>query len=100
MKVRFTTQAENDIIDSYLYGLTHFGQAQADQYEKDLQATISLLSDSPFLAVERPEYHPAVRIHHHNKHYIIYRLEDDYLLVIRVLRDEVDLDAQLHNPQE
>jgi len=96
MDVRFSEQADADIIDCYLYGLLNFGQAQADRYEQDLRHVIGLLADNPRLAAERVEYEPPVRIHHHASHYVIYRIEDDYILIIRVLRDEVDLTRHLH----
>lgn len=95
MQVKFTQTAHQDIIDSYLYGLTHFGAAQAEQYESDLRHVIGLIADTPELAHERSEYRPAVRIHHFAKHYIVYRIEDDYILIIRLLRDEVDLSRHL-----
>jgi len=95
MQVRFTELAENDIIDNYLYGLTNFGQIQAEKYEADLRKTIKVIADNPQLANERPEYKPPVRIHHHNKHYIVYLIEDHYILIVRILRDEVDLERQL-----
>ena len=34
MKIRFTAQADTDIVESYLYGFTQFGQRQAEQYEQ------------------------------------------------------------------
>ena len=36
-----------------------------------------------------------VRVHHHGKHYIIYQVLDDHILVMRVLREEADLSAFL-----
>ncbi len=98
MKVRFTTQADADIIDCYIYGLSNFGQGQADAYEQDLRHAIEIIADNPRLAAERPEYRPPVRIHHHAKHYVIYLIEDEHILVVRVLRDEVDLTRYLASP--
>lgn len=95
MEVRYTKLAENDIIESYLYGLINFGQNQADQYEAELQKTIKLIANYPRIANERSGFRPPVRIHHHNKHYIVYRIEDQFISIIRVLRDEVDLNHQL-----
>ena len=91
MKVRFTAQADADIIDSYLYGVRSFGRGQADRYEQSLRRAIGIIADNPRIAPERPEYAPPVRIHHHAKHYIVYLIEDDHILIVRVLRDEVDI---------
>ena len=91
MKIKFTAQADADIIDSYLYGFENFGRAQAERYEEDLRDVMDIIADNPYLAAERHEYSPPVRIHHHTKHYIVYLIEDAHVLIIRILRDEVDL---------
>ncbi len=91
MKVRFTAQADADIIDCYLYGYVKFGREQADRYEQGLRQVIDIISDSPRIAAERLEYDPPVRVHHHASHYIIYMIQDAHILIVRVLRDEVDL---------
>jgi len=96
MRVRFTAQADADIIDCYLYGFRNFGQAQADRYEQDLREVFDIIAESPRMAPERPEYAPPVRIHHHAKHYIVYLIEDDHILIVRILRDEVDLTRHLN----
>ena len=50
MQVRFSQAAEADIIDSYLYGLVNFGQAQAERYEADLKKVVGLIADNPRMA--------------------------------------------------
>ena len=95
MEIRFTEFAREDIIDSYVYGLARFGQHQADAYEAAIRQVISLIGDNPGLAAERPEFNPPVRIHHHARHYIVYTVATDHVLVLRVLRDEMDLARHL-----
>ncbi len=98
MKVRFTAAADADIIDCYLYGVSTFGRHQADRYEQSLRQAIEIIAGNPRIAAERPDYAPPVRIHHHAKHYIIYLIEDEHILIVRVLRDEVDLTRHLAHP--
>ena len=95
MKVRFSAQADADIIENYLYGLRTFGPQQAERYERDLRRAVNIIADNPRLAAERPEYRPPVRIHRHAKHYIVYLIETDHILVLRVMRDEADLTKHL-----
>ncbi len=95
MKIRFTAQADTDIVQSYLYGFTQFGQRRAEQYEQSLRHVIGIIADNPHIAAERNEYTPPVRVHHHGKHYIVYRIEQDHILIVRVLRDEADLARHL-----
>ena len=95
MAVRFTTLAEADIIDRYLYGFRNFGCDQADRYEAGLGQAIDIIAANPRIAAERREYDPPVRVHHHAKHYIVYLIENGDILILRVLRDEVDLTRHL-----
>ena len=95
MKIRFTAQADADIADCYLYGYRHFGQHQAEIYNTEIRHIMGLIAANPYLARERPEFDPPVRIHHHARHYIIYVLKDDGILIVRVLRDNVDLTRHL-----
>ena len=95
MKVRFTVQAETDIIDLYLYGFRNFGVAQAEKYEKSLRRAFEVISKNPRIAAERMEFSPPVRIHHHGKYYIVYLIEEDHVLIVRILREEVDLTKHL-----
>jgi toxin ParE1/3/4 len=73
----------------------NFGPEQADRYEKSLRQAIDVIAGNPSLAAERREYDPPVRVHHHAKHYIIYLVEAAHILIVRVLRDEVDLTKHL-----
>ena len=68
---------------------------QAERYEQGLRHAIDIIADNPRIAVERREYAPPVRVHHHAKHFIIYLIEDAHILIVRVLRDEVDLTKHL-----
>lgn len=95
MKVKFTARADADLIDCYLYGFSNFGRKQAARYEQDLRHAVKLIADNPRIASERREYTPPVRVHHHAKHYIVYLIEDDHILIVRVLRDEMDLARHL-----
>ena len=56
---------------------------------------MDIIADNPRIAPERMEYMPPVRIHHHAKHYIVYLVEDDHILIVRLLRDEMDLTKHL-----
>lgn len=95
MKVKFSQKTDEDIIGCYLYGYRNFGEAQAEKYEQDLRHILNIISDNPLIASERTEFNPPIRIHHHAKHYILYVIEDDHILIIRILRDEVDLARHL-----
>lgn len=93
MNVKYTRQADEDLINCYIDGALQFGEAQADRYEAELKHVIDLIiAENPKIARERDEFgSPPVRIHHHGSHYIIYEIIDDYVLILNVLPDKMDL---------
>jgi toxin ParE1/3/4 len=96
MEIRFTAQADADIIEAHHYGMRNFGNAQAELYERNLRRAMAIIADTPRIAPERNEFDPPVRVHHHGKHYIVYMIQEHHILVVRVLRDESDLARHLH----
>jgi len=73
----------------------NFGSGQADKYEAAIRQAIEHILGNPELARERHEYSPPVRVHHTGKHYIVYLVNDDHVLVVRLLRDETELARHL-----
>jgi len=55
---RTTRQADQDIIDIYLWGCREFGQPQAERYHEGLAATLDLIAGNPRIARERTEFNP------------------------------------------
>ncbi len=95
MKYRTTRQADEDIINIYVHGATAYGVGQAEAYLGELTASISLLADNPYLARERPEFDPPVRIHPHEPHLIVYRIFEGVVLIVRVLHGRQDWESIL-----
>lgn len=95
MRYRTTRQADQDIIDLYLRGVELFGVEQAERYHGGLIETFEVLADNPHIARERTEFTPAVRIHPHEAHLIVYCIQDDELLIIRVLHGRQDWERYL-----
>ena len=54
-----------------------------------------MLAKMPEMAAERRDFRPPVRIHHYEKHLIIYVIEDGGILIVRVLHQNMDVTAQL-----
>ena len=82
---RLTPAAEADLTDIWLYTTEHWFVAQADRYIDGLESTFETLLSMPEIARERPEFDPPVRIHPSAQHVIIYRIEGNYLTILRVL---------------
>ena len=59
MNYKLSKEADNDLIDLYLYGFKNFGESQAEQYFFEIEDCIKLLSETPLICRERTEFTPA-----------------------------------------
>ena len=82
---RLTPAAQNDLEDIWLYTLEQWSVQQADRYTDILEDTLDRLLFMPEMARERPEFDPPVRIHPSAEHLIVYLIEGDQLVVLRIL---------------
>ena len=57
----------------------------AATYVRGLGETLTMLVRHPEMARERKEIDPPVRLHPYRSHLIIYRVESEYLTVIRIV---------------
>lgn len=91
MTFRLSRQAEEDVIRIYLYTTDTFGIMQADAYHDKLEATFNLLGAQPYMARERTEIDPPVRVHPCGSHIIIYTVSgDESVVVVRVRHGSED----------
>ncbi len=95
MKYRTTRLADQEITRLYLRGVTDFGVAQAERYVEGLFAAFELLAENPHMARERTELTPPTRLHPYGAHMIAYVLQEDGILIVRVLHGRRDWQAML-----
>ncbi|MGL4405214.1 MAG: type II toxin-antitoxin system RelE/ParE family toxin [Notoacmeibacter sp.] len=81
---RLTNEADEDIVDIFISGEGMFGTRQAEKYFLELHAKFRMIAASPLMARERTEVTPPVRAHPHKSHIIIYRIENDCVVVLGV----------------
>jgi len=91
----FSKEAENDLLEIYRYGFINYGESKVDLYIEVLKEKCQFLADMPNLGPDRDEFNPPVKIHHHRKHLIIYVIEDDSILIVRVLHDRMDIQQHM-----
>jgi len=87
--------AEEDLIDLWIYGYQKWGVVQADHYLESLEKKLNSLSELPEKHGLRKVFNPPVRICPHDSHIIIYTIEKDSILVIRVLHKSMDVKRHL-----
>ena len=88
---RLTGQADQDLIDIYLYTLETFGQQQAERYATSMRSCFSLLADMPHMGRQADGIRPGVRRHKHGGHVIFYREDagEDSLLILAVIHSRM-----------
>ena len=93
MNYRLSRRAEEDLIQIYVSSVDAFGQTQGERYHDALEAAFDLIAEFPEIARERTEYDPPVRIHRCKSHVVIYLVEPQGPLIIRVRHTHEDWDS-------
>ncbi len=91
----FSKEAENDLVEIYRYGFINYGKNKADQYIEALKEKCQFLADLPNICPDRDEFNPTVKIYHHRKHLIIYVIENNGILIVRILHDRMDVQQHM-----
>ena len=82
---RLAPAAQNDLSGIWDYSALMWSPDQADVYLRGLAEKLDVLCAHPEIARERREIDPPVRLYSYRSHFIIYRIEDDHLAIIRVV---------------
>lgn len=98
MSYRLSTRADADLIAIYEAGAELFGSAQAESYVAGLRATIMLIAKRPRAYRERREIVPPVRVSRFHAHLVVYELEGDGIVVIRLPHGRSDWPSDLPRP--
>ncbi len=87
---RLSPKALADLDDIWRYTAETWSVDQADRYIDELVSTFETIVTMPTLARERTEFMPPVRIHVHEEHLIIYRVNGDHIVILRLLGGRQD----------
>ena len=95
LELRLTPRAEADLEDIWRYSAEEWGEDQADRYVDALVETFAALCEVPGMARERTEFSPPVQVHPSGRHVVVYLVDGEALLVVRVLGGRQDSAAVL-----
>ncbi|MGB0719545.1 MAG: type II toxin-antitoxin system RelE/ParE family toxin [Bdellovibrionales bacterium] len=95
LKYTLTPLAEQDIEDILDYSARQFGLEQAAKYYNSLRRSFDLLIDNPRIGRDDKNAGFGMRRYVHEKHSIYYRIEDDRILILRVMHHSADPDFQI-----
>jgi toxin ParE1/3/4 len=97
--LRFTRQAEADLVSIGAYTIRTWGEPQADRYLSELETCCLQLTATPFLGRACDEIRPGLRRHEHGSHIIFYRQTTKGILVSRILHHSMLPQRHWHGPQ-
>ncbi|THV21298.1 type II toxin-antitoxin system RelE/ParE family toxin [Peteryoungia ipomoeae] len=90
MRYRLSRKAEADIIDIAETGIRNWGLRQARTYHDGLFELFELIASTPEMARERDELIPPMRVQRFRAHLIVYRIEDNEVLIVRIRHSRED----------
>ena len=90
MKLRFTPTAINSIEDIGEYTQAEWGIKQRDKYLDELDNAFHSLARNPKMGKECNELAPHLRRFPKDKYVIYYRIEGDFVTIIRVLHERME----------
>lgn len=90
VKLRLSKAAEADlkIIDAYSF--EQFGSEVADAYLRGFNELFDQLRQHPFTGHETPDLGAGIRSLTHRRHRIFYSIDNDIVLIIRILHHAMD----------
>lgn len=84
-RLRLSQAAQQDLIEIRQYSLTEFGADVADAYFRGFNQAFALLRDRPFCGVAQPDIATDMRCLMHRRHRIFYCVQDDLVLILRII---------------
>lgn len=82
---RLTEKADADLENLYRYGISKFGELQADRYFDRILSRLEEIGDNP-LRFQKSEYRNGYRRSVHDSHTIYFQvLEDELVEIVRIL---------------
>ena len=83
--LRLTAAARTDLVEIRRYSIAEFGGSVADAYFRGFKEAFALLRERPFAGAQRPDLPAGVRCLLHRRHKILYQVNGDRVLIVRVI---------------
>jgi toxin ParE1/3/4 len=85
MRIRYSTEAHNDLVDIIAYGNENFGPAQSGKHIAQIRNAIELIGLNPEMARLRTELERPVRIHTVGSHMVVFNIDEGMIVIVRIL---------------
>ena len=80
-----SSQAEQDLVDIWVYTAEEWSLAQADVYLEELVSGIDRLREHPMMGASRDDLRKDYRALTVSQHLVFYKVSEDEVKIIRVL---------------
>ncbi|TFV93297.1 type II toxin-antitoxin system RelE/ParE family toxin [Algoriphagus kandeliae] len=84
MSYSLSFQAEEDLIQIFLYGLKTFGESQAERYFSSLEKTFERIAKNPEMYPMASEFKEGYRFCIHISHTIFFKMDEE-VKIIRII---------------
>ena len=92
-QVTFRPAAEDDLESISRYGLEAWGEAHSDEYIERITGVLESLAMFPRMGTVHVDLSPDIRSIGVGHHRIFYQVENDRVIVVRILHERMDEDV-------
>lgn len=89
-KIVFSEAAELDLEDIFDYSYFYFGQNKGAEYEMEINKNIEKILKNPEIGHSRKDIPKNSLAWAVGNHFLIYRIENDYIHLLRILHEKLD----------
>ncbi len=86
LHIEFTEPAESDFQELLSFTLLKWGQQQLAEYSRNINDALNSIALNPQLG--RKKY--GIMVYNAGKHRIFYRIENDWVYILRILHERMD----------
>lgn len=99
--IRFTEQADADLLGIYIYTYNTWNEDKAIEYTDGLKAVVNKLADNPkrLGTVDRSVVRPGYRSYRYESHLVFYRVSGQFVEVVRILHKRMDVGKQFSSEE-
>lgn len=91
---RLSPQAEQNLLDIFLFGIENWGRQQTHNYANELSLCFELLAKNPEIGLMRSELIGDIRSFVSGSHVIFYRKMDLIVEIIVILHQKMDVKSK------
>lgn len=90
IKLRLRAAARADLVAIHDYSSAQFGDDVAEIYTRGIRDAFKLLRDHPLIGPAQPKLGRGVRCLTHRQHRIVYIVETDLVVIVRIVHHAMD----------